>query len=69
MTTREILAEIDMAGLHVVVIRVMEAGNAWAWGAVISPAGSAGQFAQYTGPSFDAALLSAWNAHTARVAA
>jgi len=36
---------------------------------VISPAGSAGQFAQYTGPSFDAALLSAWNAHTARVAA
>lgn len=65
MTTREILAEIDMRGLSVTVTRVLEAGHPYAWSASFGP--------HYTetknGPSFDAALLAAWQAHTARVAA
>lgn len=64
MTTREILAEIDVAGLTVCVIRVLAPGHIQAWSCAIGEDKS-----HVTGPSFDAALLAAWQAHTARVAA
>ena len=68
MTTREILAEIDMRGLTVCVIRVLSPGHPLAWSCAIDPDGC-NPSPHEDAVSFDAALFAAWQAHTARVAA
>lgn len=65
MTTQEILAECDMRGLTVIVMRVMGAGEPLAWSATIGDMSKKGG----RGPSFAAALISAWRAYDQQVAA
>lgn len=65
MTTQEILAECDMRGLVVCVIRVMPPGHPHAWSAAIGDGAAPHQ----SGPSFEAALVAAWRAYDQKVAA